>query len=412
MKAVPKYSRSIEDYRRIIGEDAFTQLLNVASMLAGKRIVHVNSTAYGGGVAEILHSMVPLMRSLGIDTEWQVLEAEPEFFQVTKKLHNALQGNYEIELTEEEKNIYFKWNRYNAEILDLDADVVLIHDPQPAALPLFRENRRGVWVWRCHIDISSPNDSVYRFIAQLLPLYKGVIVHSEDYVKPEFAEKVLISPPSIDPLSDKNRLLPREEATRIAEKFGVDESKPILAKVARFDPWKDVFSTVDVYRLLAKKYPGLQLLLISSMASDDPEGAVFYKKVLDYVKGDKGVFILTDERGVHDLEVNAFQTLTTVGLHTAIREGFGLAVTEFLWKKVPVVARPVGGVKKQVIDGVTGYTAWSVEDLAEKASQLLADPEARRRLGEAGRTRVLENFVITRHIQRYLEFFTRLLQGS
>ncbi|QOJ79172.1 glycosyltransferase [Infirmifilum lucidum] len=409
MRAQPKYSRRVEDYREIIGDKAYNELIQIASKLEGKRLVHVNSTSYGGGVAEILHSVVPLMRSLGIDAEWQVLEAEQDFFQVTKKIHNALQGNRKLELTEEERRKYLEWNRYNAEILDLDADIVLIHDPQPMAIPFYARKRGRVWVWRCHIDLSSPNEKVYKFVSQFLPLYNGVIVHSEEYVKPEFENRVLISPPSIDPLSDKNKPLEPKLVESIAGKFGVDPAKPVLAKVARFDPWKDVFSAVDVYRIVAKRYPEAQLLLISSMARDDPEGTVFYRKVVEYVAGDRNVFILTDEQGVHDIEVNAFQRITTVGLHTAVKEGFGLAVTEFLWKNVPVVARPVGGVKKQVIENVTGLTGWSPEELSEKVLHLLRNPEDRARLGRAGREHVLENFVITRHTQRYLSFTYSLL---
>ena len=373
-------------------------------------IVHVNSTAYGGGVAEILHSMVPLMRSLGIDARWEVMEAEEEFFQVTKKIHNGLQGNTQIMLSEEEWRTYLKWNEYNAQILDLDADIVLVHDPQPMALPMYNR-RESPWVWRCHIDISTPNLAFWSKIAGLLPYYSAVIVHSEDYVKPEFRGKEYVSPPSIDPLSDKNRELTEEEVRRVFSRFGVDTEKLTLTKVARFDPWKDVFSAVDVLRKVREKEPNVQLLLISSMARDDPEGIVFYEKVNSYVAGDPAVHILTDAIGVKDLEVNAFQRRTTVGIHTAVREGFGLAVTEMLWKKVPVVARPVGGVRKQVVEGITGLTGWSIDELAERVLLLLHDPKLRESLGSAGKEHVKRNFVITRHVQRYLTLFSKLLDA-
>ncbi|ABL78987.1 glycosyltransferase [Thermofilum pendens] len=409
IKATPRYSRRIEDYVPAVGREDIEELVRVAKRLKGVSVVHVNSTAYGGGVAEILHSMVPVMSSLGIDARWEVLEAEDEFFQVTKKIHNGLQGNPSLVLTDEDWRTYLKWNQYNAEILDLDADVVLVHDPQPMALPMFKRGARGVWVWRCHIDISSPNASFWEKLSPFLGYYRGVIVHSEEYVKKEFEDRVLVSPPSIDPLSDKNRELGEKEVESVFKRFGVDPERPVITKVARFDPWKDVFSAVDVFREVKKEVPGAQLLLVSSMARDDPEGAVFYEKVLGYVKGEEGVHILTDAIGVRDLEVNAFQRGTTVGLHTAIREGFGLAVTEMLWKKVPVVARPVGGVKKQVVDGVTGFTAWSVQELAERVKALLADNQLRGRLGEAGREHVRRNFVITQHVKRYLSFFGELL---
>ncbi|MEM0093847.1 MAG: glycosyltransferase [Thermofilum sp.] len=411
IRAQPRYSRKVEEYIPAVGLRDIEELQQLAERLKGVSIVHVNSTAYGGGVAEILHSMVPLMRSLGLDAYWEVLEAEDEFFQVTKKMHNGLQGDVRLSLSESDWRTYLRWNEYNAEILNLDADIVLVHDPQPMALPLFRRGK-GVWVWRCHIDIHAPNPNFWNRVSTLLPYYSAVIVHSEEYVKPEFADRAYVSPPSIDPLSDKNRELERSDVERVLSRFGVDPSKPTLAKVARFDPWKDVFAAIDVARTLKKSMPDVQLLLISSMARDDPEGALFYEKVLEYVAGDPSIHILTDAIGVRDLEVNAFQRATTVGLHTATREGFGLAVTEMLWKKVPVVARPVGGVKKQVLDGVTGLTAWSVEELAERALLLLKSEELRRKLGDAGREHVRQNFVITKHVGRYLTLFSSLLSKS
>lgn len=363
-------------------------------------------------MAEILHSMVPVMNSLGIDARWEVLEAEEEFFNTTKKIHNGLQGNFDIAFTDEDWSTYLKWNQYNAEILDLDSDIVLVHDPQPMAIPLFIKKSRAVWIWRCHIDLSAPNPSFWSKLASLLKYYSAVIVHSEEYVQREFLEKAFVSPPSIDPLSDKNRNLTREEIESIFSRFNVDPTRPTITKVARFDPWKDVFTAINVYRILRTRLPEIQLLLVSSMARDDPEGMIFYKRVKEYIKEGEAIHILTDEIGVRDLEVNAFQRGTTVGIHTAIREGFGLAVTEMLWKHVPVVARPVGGVKKQVINGATGFTAFSQDGIAEKVELLIKDETLRRKMGEAGHEHVRRNFVITKHVQRYLSLFADLLVGA
>jgi len=356
--------------------------------------------------------MVPVMNSLGIETRWEVLEAEEEFFNITKKIHNGLQGNINLKLTEEEWNIYLKWNQYNAELLDLDADILLIHDPQPMALPLFVKQKRATWVWRCHIDLSSPNHLFWNKVASLLKHYNAVIVHSEEYVQPEFSSKAFVSPPSIDPLSEKNRELTRDEIEKVFSRFDVNIDRPTITKVARFDPWKDIFTSIDVYRELKGKIPNIQLLLISSMAKDDPEGMIFYNKVKDYIREGEAIYILTDEIGVKDLEVNAFQRGTTVGIHTAIREGFGLAVTEMLWKHVPVVARPVGGVKKQVINNVTGFTAFDKSEIAQKVELLLIDKNLRRKFGEAGHEHVRRNFVITKHVERYLSLFAYLLLGA
>ncbi|AKG39296.1 glycosyl transferase family 1 [Infirmifilum uzonense] len=408
MKVTPKYTRSIDDYVKVTGEDDVNELKALGESFRGKSILHINSTPYGGGVAEILHSMVPLMKSLDIDARWEVIEAEDDFFNITKKIHNGLQGNLDISLTEEEWEVYLKWNRYNAEILDLDADFIIVHDPQPMALPSFAKKGKQHWIWRCHIDLTHPNPLFWRRLGPLVNQYDAVIVHSEEYIRDEFKDKAFVSPPSIDPLSDKNRELTGEEVVKVSERFNVDPEKPSITKVARFDPWKDIPAAIDVYKILKKKRD-LQLLIISMMARDDPEGLVFYEKVKEHVGQDEDIHILTDEMGVRDLEVNAFQRGSRVGIHTAIREGFGLVVSEMLWKRVPVVARPVGGVKIQVIHGVTGYTASTVQDLAQHVESLLENAGLRKSMGEAGREHVRRNFVITRHVYRYLSLLAKFL---
>lgn len=401
--------KNIEDYASIYGEEYINKIVEKAEKIRDISITHVNSTSLGGGVAEILYSLVPLMNSLGIKTRWEVIKGNNEFFSVTKKIHNALQGA-EIDLSEEEKKLYLENNKWNVENeLSLDSTHIVVHDPQPLPIRRFVENHRK-WIWRCHIDLSTPFRPVWSFISQLLRGYYASIFHLREYIHPETPTPIkYVMPPSIDPLSDKNKELEWSVVEKILNKFGVDPEKPILLQVARFDPWKDPFAAIDVYRLVKKKFPDTQLLLITSMATDDPEGWIYYEKTLRYAGMDENIFFLTNLKGVGALEVNAFQRAATVVLQMSRREGFGLAVTEALWKKKPVIARPSGGIKLQIIDGVTGYLVETVEDAAQKALYLIKHPDKRKELGEKGYKHVLENFTIVKHIENYLDLFKKLI---
>ncbi|AIU69492.1 glycosyl transferase family 1 [Thermococcus eurythermalis] len=401
--------KRLQDYKGIIGEEALNRILEKAERVKGATFANVNSTSFGGGVAEILHNLVPLMRDVGLDARWFVIEGTDEFFNVTKSFHNALQGNKELRLTEDMKRLYIETNRKNAGDVDLGSfDYVLIHDPQPAPLVEFYEKKRP-WIWRCHIDLSDPNMEFWKFLRRFVEKYDAYIFHMEEYVQSDLeGDKVVIMPPSIDPLSEKNMELSETEVLMTLERFDVDPDRPILTQVARFDPWKGVFDVIDVYRKVKEKIPDVQLLLVGVMAHDDPEGWVYFEKTLRKIGEDYDVKVLTNFNGVHAREVNAFQRASDVVLQMSIREGFGLTVTEAMWKEKPVIGRAVGGIKLQIIDGETGFLIRDVNEAAEKAIYLIKHPEVAREMGRKAKERVKGNFIITKHLERYLDLLAKL----
>lgn len=402
---------SLNDYAQIVGKKGIDEIRVLAEKLADQSVVHVNSTAsIGGGVAEILHRLVPLMKDVGLKAEWKVMQGTDEFFNVTKAIHNGLQGMKKA-LMDQMKNIYLQHNMANAADLAIDCDYVVIHDPQPLALINSYPERMGKWIWRCHIDLSKPSREFLDFLAPFIRLYDASIFTMEQYVKKSLEIKnVAIITPTIDPLSKKNKPLPEARILSTLEKYDVDPDKPIITQVARFDPWKDPLGVIDVYHLVKKKIPKVQLLLVAGMARDDPEGWVYYEKAIRHSGNDYDIHFLTDLVGVKDLEVNAFQRASNVILQKSIREGFGMSVTEALWKGVPVVGSNVGGIPLQVIDGVTGFLTNTVQETAEKTVYLLKHKHEARKMGEKGRKHVLKNFLITRHLKNYLTLFSQLLQ--
>ncbi len=400
--------RHIRDYEPIVGRDEVESIVSLAERVKGARVIHVNATAYGGGVAEILKSLVPLARSVGLNAKWEVLRGNKEFFAVTKAIHNALQGNMSIELSEEMRKIYLEVNSRNAGILDLEGDVVMIHDPQPLPLVEFREG--GRWVWRCHIDTSQPNMKVWSFLKKYVEKYDALIFSHEAYVPGDIRNfKVFIRHPCIDPLSDKNRGLGQSEILGVLERYGVDPDRPIIGQVARFDPWKNPLGVIDTFRKVREKVEDVQLVLIGSFAHDDPEGAEWYEKTVKYAESSKDVHILTNLDGVGDVEVNAFQRSFSVALQLSIKEGFGLAVTEALWKGVPVVATRVGGIPLQVLNEVTGFLVDSAEEAAEKVTLLLKRRWLARELGHNGREHVKRNFLVTKDLKDYLRLHIEMV---
>ncbi len=409
MKVEGFQRKRIDDYKVFYSEDMIENIKELGEKLKDHSLTHVNSTSLGGGVAEILYNMVPLMRSIGIETIWEVIRGDESFFKVTKKIHNALQGA-EIDLSDEEKKIYIENNRLNAvEELKLDTDIVVVHDPQPLPLRRFYGDHRR-WIWRCHIDLSTPYKPVWKFISKLLEGYDASIFHMKEYIHPETpTPRKYVMPPSIDPLSPKNIELEWSQVEKILDRYGVDPEKPILLQVARFDPWKDPFAAIDVYRLVKRDYPGTQLLLVTAMATDDPEGWEYFEKTARYAGMDENIFLLTNLKGVGALEVNAFQRAATVVLQMSRREGFGLAVTEALWKKKPVIARPRGGIKLQVIDGITGYLVETVEEAYRRTKYLIEHSEIREKMGAEGHKHVLRNFTIVIHLRNYLKILLDLL---
>ncbi len=397
---------SLDKYAPIIGETKIGEIKGLADKLAGKSICHVNSTSFGGGVAEILHRLVPLMRDVGLKSEWRLVKGSDEFFNVTKAFHNGLQG-MKIPLTNEMKRIYLENSEENAQRLDLHHEFVVIHDAQPAGLISHQKIRVGKWIWRCHIDLSNPNPDFIRFLIPVIYQYDGLIFTMEQYVQePLRHRKVAIIPPSIDPLSDKNKPISEDTIFSILDKYGIDPERPIITQVSRFDLWKDPLGVIDTYRTVKKELSNAQLLLIASMAKDDPEGWDYYEKTVRHAADDVDIHLLTDLKGVGDIEVNAFQRASDVVLQKSTREGFGLSVTEALWKEVPVVGGNVGGIPIQIIDGVNGFLVNSISEAAEKTLYLLKHPAEAKKMGAKGKDHIMKNFLITRHLEDYLKLLS------
>jgi len=400
--------RHIRDYEAVVGKDEVENIVGLAERVQNAKVIHVNATSYGGGVAEILRSLVPLVRSLGLDVKWQILNGESSFFGVTKKLHNALHGDKSIRLTRDMEEIYLRTNNLNAETLDLDGDVIVIHDPQP--LPLVEHRKSGIWVWRCHIDTSEPNPQVWSLVKRFVEKYYAVVFSKEQYIPPDLhGVKVFIKQPSIDPLSEKNKPIHQTDIIKVLERYDVDPDRPILGQVARFDPWKDPLGVINLYRKVKHKISDVQLLLIGSFADDDPEGMEYYRKIVEHATGLDDVHVLTNLDEVGNFEVNAFQRSFTLALQLSIREGFGLTVAEALWKGVPVIATRAGGIPLQVINDVTGFLVDSVEEAVERAILLLRRHWLRRELGQNGVEHIRRNFLITKDLRDYLRMHIGLV---
>jgi trehalose synthase len=410
--AVPTTPKSLEDYRQIIGETPYEEIRALAADLRGARVVHVNATAFGGGVAEILATLVPLMNDVGLAAEWQVIKGADEFFNITKAMHNSLQGMY-YDWTASAREIWLNYNRLNAELFDGEYDYVIIHDPQPAAMLSYLEEQRGSrhgrWIWRCHIDLTDAQLQVWDLLRPHVEKYDGAIFTLPDFVKDDLAgPEVFCIPPAIDPLSPKNVDLPADAVHDILVRYGIDPERPMIAQISRFDPWKDPLGVIDVYRQLKEETPGLQLVLVASMASDDPEGQAWHEKTLRRAGEDYDIHILSNLNGVGNVEVNAFQRSARCVIQKSLREGFGLVVSEALWKGVPVVAGRVGGIPLQIVDGETGYLVSTTEECVEKVRLLLRHPEDARLMGAVGAEHVREHFLTTRYLRDYLNIFRRL----
>jgi trehalose synthase len=405
-------AKSLEDYRPIVGTEAIEQIRALAESLQGARVVHVNATAFGGGVAEILQTLVPLMRDVGLDAHWQVMEGKEEFFNVTKAMHNGLQG-MDIALTDKMKIIWQTYNELNAQKLEDHYDIVVVHDPQPAGLLRLTAGENGDhWVWRCHIDTSHPNPDYWQFLAPYINEYPTAVFTLEQYVGPGVnCEHLVTIAPTIDPLSSKNTAMDPTTADAIVAHYGFDPSRPLLAQVSRFDPWKDPLGVIDAYCIVKEQIPEVQLALVGSMASDDPEGWDYYDKTVRHAGEDYDIRILHNFHGVGNREVNAFQTAADVVVQKSIREGFGLVVTEAMWKQKPVIGGDVGGIPLQVIDGTTGFLVNSVEACADRMLYLLENPGEGEKMGEAAREHVRRHFLSTRHLADYLQLFNQLLRS-
>lgn len=364
-----------------------------------KSFLHVNSTREGGGVAEILQRMIPILEEIGIGARWEVIEGDARFFDITKKVHNAMQGNIE-EITEDMWQYHFEINRRNAERLNLDADAVLIHDPQPAPLVEFRKN--GHWIWRCHIDVSNPQKEVCDYLTRYCEKYNAAIFSVAKFTKALPIDEFIVSP-SIDPVSDKNRDLTDGEIRETLNKFQIPTDRPIILQVSRFDCFKDPIGVIKAYRIV-KKYNDCILILAGSPATDDPEGEVVLNEVREYAANDPDIYILLLPP-FSDKDINALQRAATVILQKSLKEGFGLTVSESMWKGKPVIGGAVGGIPLQIVHGVTGFLVHSVEGAAFRMRQLINNPDMSRKMGETGREYVRKNFLITRQIREYLSIW-------
>jgi trehalose synthase len=399
--------KTLTDYTHIVGKELTEQIRQLAEPLKGKRVLHVSATAFGGGVSEILYTLVPLMRDVGLDAHWHVIFGKEEFFNATKLLHNSLQGAEET-LSDEQWEIFDEINRMNAEGLQGEWDVVIVHDPQPIGLLRGAKEKGGHWIWRCHIDLSTPNPAP---IARLLPMieeYDASVWHLEDYVPNGMGrhrEDVRICPPAIDPLSPKNMAFSPEDAAFVCRQFGIDVDRPLITQVSRFDPWKDPIGVIDAYREVTAQIPEAQLAMVGSMATDDPEGMEYFQKTFEYAGGDEDIKILSNLNNVGAIEVNAFQSQSDICLQKSIREGFGLTVTEALWKGRPTVAGNVGGIPLQIEDGVSGFLVDSPTQCAERCLEILRDPELGKTLGRQGKEHARKHFLTPRLLRDWLGLF-------
>ncbi len=383
-------------YEEFVGRRVMDELKELAGGLRGRRILHVNSTAYGGGVSELLRSMAPLYLGLGLDVEWRVITGDERFFGVSKGFHNALQGA-EYRLSEQDREIFEMYAGRNASLLESEHDFVIAHDPQTVAMRRFHGGDGARWVWRCHIDTSEPEPEVLGYLTPFMRDYDALVFTMEEFV-PKALEhpRVTVMAPGIDPLSPKNMPVSTSMCQQIAQWMGVDLKRPVLTQVSRFDPWKDPEGVVRVYRRVREEMPGLQLALLGSLAQDDPEGWGIYQRIREQTHGDADIHVATNLTGVSNVEVNAFQRHSDVVIQKSIREGFGLVISETLWKGTPVVAGAAGGIPMQMENGVGGFLAEDDDEFVERVLYLLRRPEEAARMGAAGRERVREGFLITR----------------
>jgi trehalose synthase len=405
--------KSLADYATIATRGLMDEIRRLAEPLAGKRVVHLSATAFGGGVAEINYALIPLMKDAGLDVEWRIIGGADEFFGVTKTIHNAMQGDPQG-LTADQQEIFQRYNAMNAEQLEDEYDFVIVHDPQPAALIEHFPSSPANWIWRCHIDLSQPNPDVLAFLLPWIARYDAAIFHM-----PKYAPRVgglpqaYIWPPAIDPLTPKNMALSPEDAAYIVDQFGIDVDRPLLTQVSRFDPWKDPLGVIDAYRAVKADWPDVQLGLVGSMAHDDPEGWDYYSRTVAYAAGDPDVYILSNLNNIGSVEVNAFQVHSSAAIQKSTREGFGLTVTEALWKTRPMVASRVGGIVAQIQDGETGWLVdpHSPEECAKACLEILDDPTAARQRALRGKEFVRRNFLMPRLLRDWLVLFN-LLAGN
>jgi trehalose synthase len=391
----------IKEYIPIVGQSVVEDLQLLADKLRGKTIQNINSTGVGGGVAEILSRMVPLLKQMGVDTRWDLIKGGEQFFEVTKKFHNALHGRPE-NITQHDFDIFMETSRKNIEEVPIAGNIVFVHDPQPIALVNKKSDNK--WIWRCHIDVSDPNQKVWRFLKGFIDKYDSAVFSAPGFSQRLPIRQFLISP-SIDPLSDKNKELPQETIDSVLRKYEISKDKPILTQISRFDRLKDPLGVIEAYQQV-RRHINCQLILAGGTASDDPEGLMVLAEVKEKAKKDRDIHILLLPQD--DIEVNALQRASTVIIQKSLKEGFGLTVSEALWKAKPVVASNVGGIPLQIKHKYSGLLCQSVDGAAFAIKQLLNSPEYAKKLGENGREHVRTNFLLTRHLRDYMLLFLSL----
>jgi trehalose synthase len=403
--AVP--NKHLNDYASLVGRSLADEIRERAERLKGKRVLHLSATSFGGGVSEILHTLVPLMIDVGLEAEWHAIYGREEFFNATKVMHNALQGNPQ-DLSEDQWRTWQDYNGINAREMSEGWDVCIVHDPPPAALFSLVPAKSRRWVWRCHIDLSTPNpDTLSRLLPYLEP-YPAAVFHMHKYVPADMDGRAHIVPPAIDPLAPKNMAFSPEDAVYICEQFGIDVDRPLLCQVSRFDPWKDPLGVIDAYRIAKADMPEVQLALVGSMATDDPEGWDYLNATVSHADGDPDIHILNNLNNVGAIEVNAFQSHCDVVIQQSTWEGFGLTVTEAIWKGRPLIGGNVGGIPLQVSDGETGFLVSSVEECAQRSLEILQDPGLGKRLGRARKEAVRRQFLMPRLLRDWLGLFEQL----
>ncbi len=405
-------SPTLERYAEIAGPDVLEQLRQLAAPLRGMSVVHVNSTRVGGGVAEILAKLVPFMLELGIEARWEVVEGQAAFYECTKRFHNGLQGTA-VDLPDDLLRAYERTNEENADRLRptlREADIVIVHDPQPARLLGHVPDRRGRWIWRCHIDVSRPYRPVWKYLRGSLAAHDASIFSLADFAQPLAHPQYLISP-SIDPLSEKNRELPEAEIERVRDEFGLDPQKSLLVQVSRFDRFKDPVGVIRAFRLARRSLPALQLVLAGGGASDDPEGEIVLQEVQEAAAGDEDVRVLLLPADSHRV-INALQRAADLVLQKSLKEGFGLTVTEAMWKGKPVIGGNTGGIRLQVVDHHTGFLVDTPEGAALRIRYLLSHRPKLLEMGAKAQSFVRENFLLTRHLVEYLTLIHAVTRGG
>jgi trehalose synthase len=395
----------IKDYINIVGRDKIDDLYFLGEKMQDKTVININSTAVGGGVAEILSRMVPLLKQLGVNTKWDVIKGDEKFFNITKKMHNALHG-VDVGIAKEDFDYFIEVNRNNAEELSLTGDIFFIHDPQPIALIEERKKVRGKWAWRCHIDFTNPKREAIDFLKLYIKKYDVAVFSAPAFARKDIRTQQVLISPSIDPLSDKNRELPKEIIEKTLEKFKIDVNRPIVTQISRFDYLKDPLGVIKVYKKV-KKYIDCQLVLAGGGATDDPEGMQVLNEVKDAALNDKDIHIIFLPPG-SNIEINVLQRASAVILQKSLKEGFGLTVAEALWKSKPVIASAVGGIPLQITHKYSGILTYSIDGTFHFLKELLNEPEYAKKLGQNGHEQVKNNFLITRHLRDYLLLFLSL----